>query len=149
MVRGDQTLGTYFASRAKKTRGGDFELSLEKMVEDNTLQDTEARQHAMSVIGLEQKLCLEEEKKESKKDVIEEMEEPHTNTSKVSILRKRSTGSMTLNELRESLGLTKLRGEMDSNSEKKLQEELMTEISESTTRIRHIGSKYLALRDKL
>ena len=91
---------------------------------------------------------IEEEKKESKKDVIEEMEEPHTNTSKVSILRKRSTGSMTLNELRESLGLTKLRGEMDSNSEKKLQEELMTEISESTTRIRHIGSKYLALRDK-
>lgn len=64
MVRGDQTLGMYFASRAKKTRGGDFELSLEKMVEDNTLQDTETRQHAMFVIGLEQKLCLEEEEKE-------------------------------------------------------------------------------------
>ena len=64
MVRGDQTLGMYFASRAKKTRGADFELSLEKMVEDNKLQDTEARQHAIFVIGLEQRLCLEEEEKE-------------------------------------------------------------------------------------
>lgn len=47
---------------------------------------------------------------------------------------------MTLSELRESLGLSKSRGEIDLNNEKKIQEELMTEISESTTRMRHIGS---------
>ena len=83
VVRGDQTLGMYFARRAKKTLGGDFELSLEKMVEDNMLQDTEARQYAMFVIGLEQRLCLEEEEEEriAREDDIISLSEAKGNES--------------------------------------------------------------------
>ena len=63
-VRGDQTLDMYFTSTAKKTRGRDFELSLQRMGEENKHEHREARLHAVSVIGLEQRLCLEEEEKE-------------------------------------------------------------------------------------
>ena len=78
--------------------------------------------------------------------MIEEVEEPCGVSVREPILRKVSTGTMTLNELRESLGLTKSRGEIDSSRERKLQEELMTEISESTTRMRHIGSMYFTIK---
>lgn len=63
-VRGDETLDMYFASTAKKTRGRDFELRLQRMGEDSKHEDKDARLHAVSVIGLEQRFCLEEEEKE-------------------------------------------------------------------------------------
>ena len=81
--------------------------------------------------------------------MIEEKEEPCDVSVKEPILRKNSTGAMTLSELRESLGLTKSRGEIDSSRERKLQEELMAEISESTTRMRHIGSEYFDFKYEL
>lgn len=58
----------YFASRSKKTRGGDFELSLERMGEDKKHEDKETRRHAVSVTGLEQRLCLEEEKERTARE---------------------------------------------------------------------------------
>lgn len=53
---------------------------------------------------------------------------------------QKSVGSMTLEEMRECLGLTRLmNGEKDENAEKKQQQQIMNEILESTLRMRSVG----------
>lgn len=77
-------------------------------------------------------------------DDQEEMESNRSRKSTSSeatiIVKKRNIGSMSLRELRESLGLDSVRAEMSQEKEHKLQEDLKDEILESTTRMRHIGS---------
>lgn len=62
VVNSDQSLSMYFASRARKThRRNQLELSLERMGEGTRCEDMTQAACGMSVIGLEQRLCLEEE----------------------------------------------------------------------------------------
>lgn len=55
---------------------------------------------------------------------------------------QKSVESMTLEEMRECLGLTRLMNrERDENTEKRQQQQIVNEILESTLRMRNVGGK--------
>lgn len=56
--------------------------------------------------------------------------------------QQKSAESMTLEEMRECLGLTQLMNkEIDENTEREQQQQIMNEIIESTLRMRNVGGK--------